>query len=166
MYPKPQHGKGILHAAVWDITSKPGVASTAQSTSNPSSSPSSSDPTEPPIERTESAGPVEGAITRSSRPTFSLPAGLEPNSVDVLTVIYVLSALHPSEWRQAMHNLYSVSQALSFRAARYPSHSIPNGLMTLSRPYPQDKMASPLGDRHHTRTAVYSLNGTTCDFDF
>ncbi|KAK4688851.1 hypothetical protein P7C73_g1250, partial [Tremellales sp. Uapishka_1] len=69
MYPKPPHGRGILHASVWDITSKP-------------------DP--------------------SSSTTYSLPEGLTPNSVDVITVIYVLSALHPEEWKQAIHNLWTV----------------------------------------------------------
>ncbi|BEI80086.1 hypothetical protein CcaverHIS002_0106150 [Cutaneotrichosporon cavernicola] len=39
--------------------------------------------------------------------TYSLPEGVEAGSVDVLTVVYVLSALHPDEWAQAVHNLYS-----------------------------------------------------------
>jgi tRNAThr (cytosine32-N3)-methyltransferase len=83
MYPKPAHGKGIIHASVWDITSKPSPP--------PSSSPS-----------TDGVDPAR---------TFSLPEGVEPGTVDVLTVIYVLSALHPTEWDQAIHNLYSVSRA-------------------------------------------------------
>jgi tRNAThr (cytosine32-N3)-methyltransferase len=69
LYPKPPNGKGILHAAVWDITSRP--------------------PADSPV-------------------TYSLPEGLEPGTVDVITVIYVLSALHPTEWDQAIHNLYTV----------------------------------------------------------
>jgi len=32
--------------------------------------------------------------------------------VDVITVIYVLSALHPKEFDQAIHNLYAVSLSL------------------------------------------------------
>lgn len=39
--------------------------------------------------------------------TYALPEGVEAGSVDVLTVVYVLSALHPDEWEQAVHNLYS-----------------------------------------------------------
>jgi tRNAThr (cytosine32-N3)-methyltransferase len=70
LYPKPPNGKGVLHAAVWDITSHP-----------PAGSPT----------------------------TYTLPEGLEPDSVDVITVIYVLSALHPKEFDQAVHNLYAVS---------------------------------------------------------
>jgi len=69
LYPKPPNGKGVLHAAVWDITARP-----------PSDSPT----------------------------TYLLPEGLEPNSVDVITVIYVLSALHPTEFDQAIQNLYAV----------------------------------------------------------
>lgn len=61
----------MLHAAVWDITSRP-----------------------PDSEKTGR--------------TYSLPDGVKPGSVDVITVIYVLSALHPVEWEQAIHNLYTV----------------------------------------------------------
>ncbi|KAM0792501.1 hypothetical protein ACM66B_005173 [Microbotryomycetes sp. NB124-2] len=34
-----------------------------------------------------------------------LPPTLEPNSVDVAVMIFVFSALHPDEWRQAVNNL-------------------------------------------------------------
>ena len=48
--------------------------------------------------------------SRSEDPerTYSLPEGVEPGTVDAITVIYVLSALHPDEWDQAIHNLYTV----------------------------------------------------------
>lgn len=82
MYPKPAHGKGVIHASVWDITSKPPPTSSASLSTD--------------------VAPIR---------TFSLPEGVEPGTVDVLTVIYVLSALHPTEWDQAIHNLYSVSRA-------------------------------------------------------
>lgn len=68
MYPRAEHGVGVLHASVYDITSKP----------------------------------EEG-----SEVDYVLPEGITPGSVDVLSVIYVLSALHPTEWEQAMHNLYT-----------------------------------------------------------
>ena len=45
----------------------------------------------------------------SSKSPYGLPEGIEPGTVDVITVIYVLSALHPTEWHQAIHNLYTVS---------------------------------------------------------
>jgi tRNAThr (cytosine32-N3)-methyltransferase len=82
MYPCPSHGKGKIKAAVWDITSTPSS--------------------------------LADALNVDSRPpasTYHLPEGLEPGSVDVLTVIYVLSALHPREWEQAIHNLYTVRSA-------------------------------------------------------
>lgn len=84
MYPCPAHGKGKIKASVWDITAKPpSVLDDLSSLS----------------------------LDESARPpatTFQLPEGVEPGSVDVLTVIYVLSALRPKEWEQAIHNLYTV----------------------------------------------------------
>ncbi|WOO85825.1 putative methyltransferase-like protein [Vanrija pseudolonga] len=68
LYPRAEHGLGVLNASVWDISAKP----------------------------------AEG-----SGVSYSLPEGIEPGTVDVLTVIYVLSALHPKEWEQAIHNLYT-----------------------------------------------------------
>ncbi|TKY89113.1 hypothetical protein EX895_001644 [Sporisorium graminicola] len=35
----------------------------------------------------------------------TLPEGLEPQSVDVIVLIFVFSALHPREWTQAVHNI-------------------------------------------------------------
>ncbi|TKA52917.1 hypothetical protein B0A53_04220 [Rhodotorula sp. CCFEE 5036] len=35
-----------------------------------------------------------------------IPPTVEPNSVDVLTMIFVFSALHPDEWAQAVENVY------------------------------------------------------------
>lgn len=37
--------------------------------------------------------------------TSELPSGLEPGSVDIIVLIFVLSALHPREWQQAMTNI-------------------------------------------------------------
>jgi tRNAThr (cytosine32-N3)-methyltransferase len=39
----------------------------------------------------------------------TLPDGLEPNSVDIVVLIFVLSALHPDEWEQAVGNVHKVS---------------------------------------------------------
>jgi tRNAThr (cytosine32-N3)-methyltransferase len=38
----------------------------------------------------------------------SLPEDLEPGTVDVAVLIFVLSALHPDEWRQAILNIHRV----------------------------------------------------------
>lgn len=37
-----------------------------------------------------------------------IPPEVEPESMDVLVLIFVLSALHPDRWDQAMNNLYKV----------------------------------------------------------
>ncbi|EIW71095.1 hypothetical protein TREMEDRAFT_42575 [Tremella mesenterica DSM 1558] len=93
MYPIPPHGIGRMHANVWDITSTPGAG--------PSRS-QNGDQTFPPSVESE-----ESEHGRRTDQTWVLPKGVEPGSVDVITVIYVLSALHPTEWRQAIHNLYT-----------------------------------------------------------
>lgn len=38
----------------------------------------------------------------------SLPEGVEPNSVDIAILIFVLSALHPQEWQRAVANVYKM----------------------------------------------------------
>nr|ODN93639.1 S-adenosylmethionine-dependent methyltransferase [Cryptococcus depauperatus CBS 7855] len=79
MYPRAEHGKGVIHASVWDITSKP-LASSSTTTKHSS---------------------------KEHSPTYSLPDGILPGTVDVISVIFVLSALHPREWEQTIHNLYT-----------------------------------------------------------
>jgi len=44
----------------------------------------------------------------------SLPEGVEPGSIDIIVMIFVLSALHPNEWRQAVSNVYRVSFLTTF----------------------------------------------------
>ncbi|KAI5453698.1 hypothetical protein NCC49_005517 [Naganishia albida] len=92
MYPVPPHGKGILHSSVWDVT-KPPVAS--QSTLRPQSAGESSGATD-----------SEGASVTPNE--SSLPEGVEPNSVDIAIMIFVLSALHPLEWQRAIANVYKM----------------------------------------------------------
>lgn len=38
----------------------------------------------------------------------SIPENLEPNSVDVVVMVFVFLALHPDQWAQAVHNLYKI----------------------------------------------------------
>ncbi len=142
MYPCPMHGKGKMHASVWDVTSTLPVPS-ALSVDSASSSSCSETPisqlspssqtaitvhaalladqqpsttlTSTPLSQSASASQVPFAAVPILRPapsSFSLPSNIAPNSVHVITVIYVLSALHPSEWEQAIHNLYTVGYAL------------------------------------------------------
>lgn len=35
-----------------------------------------------------------------------LPPGLEDGSVDIVVMIFIFSALSPSQWKQAVHNIY------------------------------------------------------------
>ncbi|POY76611.1 hypothetical protein BMF94_0201 [Rhodotorula taiwanensis] len=37
-----------------------------------------------------------------------IPPTVQPNSVDILTMIFVFSALHPDEWAQAVQNVYTM----------------------------------------------------------
>lgn len=46
----------------------------------------------------------------------NLPEGIEPGSIDIIVMIFVLSALHPSEWRQAVSNVHRVSFPVTFPA--------------------------------------------------
>ena len=39
----------------------------------------------------------------------SLPEGVAPGSVDIVVLVFVLSALHPQEWAKAVANVYKVS---------------------------------------------------------
>ena len=97
MYPVPPHGKGILHSSVWDVTQPP-VAS--QSTvRRPSRADGSA---------AESNDASEDSVKQSS-----LPEGVEPNSVDIAIMIFVLSALHPLEWQRAIANVYKVGDSLN-----------------------------------------------------
>lgn len=98
MYPVPPHGKGILHSSVWDVT-KPPVAS--QSTLRPQ-----------PAGESSGATDSEGASATPNE--SSLPEGVEPNSVDIAIMIFVLSALHPLEWQRAIANVYKVSTLSCF----------------------------------------------------
>ncbi|GAA6012420.1 hypothetical protein JCM11491_004327 [Sporobolomyces phaffii] len=37
-----------------------------------------------------------------------IPSDLEPNSVDIISMIFVLSALHPNEWERAVRNVHTM----------------------------------------------------------
>lgn len=38
----------------------------------------------------------------------TLPPGVEPNTVDIILCVFVLSALHPDEWGKAIANIHRV----------------------------------------------------------
>ena len=81
MYPVPDHGKGILHASVWDLSTPP-VLSTGD-------------------------GEQVGSDPETSS-SSSLPEGIQPGTVDIAVMIFVMSALHPLEWQRAIANAYKV----------------------------------------------------------
>lgn len=43
----------------------------------------------------------------------TLPEGVEPESVDIVILVFVLSALHPDEWGKAITNVHKVGSTLS-----------------------------------------------------
>lgn len=49
-----------------------------------------------------------GEQTSSSSSSSSLPEGVEPGTVDIAVMIFVMSALHPLEWQRAVANAYKV----------------------------------------------------------
>ncbi|KAH8104110.1 methyltransferase [Cristinia sonorae] len=51
-------------------------------------------------------GTIQSAVWDLS--SSSLPPNVEPGSVDIIILVFVLSALHPSEWCQAIQNVYKM----------------------------------------------------------
>ncbi|KAA1475516.1 methyltransferase [Dentipellis sp. KUC8613] len=54
--------------------------------------------------------PPCGTITASvwDLTSASLPADLAPGSADIVVLVFVLSALHPSEWQRAVANIHTI----------------------------------------------------------
>ena len=67
-----------------------------------------------------------------------IPPTVEPNSVDVLTLIFCFSALHPDEWAQAVENVYRV------RRNRFLC-SLLSRFGWLTRPHLLNRCSSPAG---------------------
>ncbi|WFD33506.1 tRNA(Thr) (cytosine(32)-N(3))-methyltransferase [Malassezia cuniculi] len=56
----------------------------------------------------------------------SLPPGIEPGSVDIVVLIFVFSALHPDEWKQAAENVYQALKPGGMVLFRdYGRHDLP-----------------------------------------
>lgn len=51
-------------------------------------------------------GKVEAAVWDLS--SSSLPPGIQPETVDIVILVFVLSALHPEEWKQAIENIRTI----------------------------------------------------------
>lgn len=43
-----------------------------------------------------------------------LPPNIEPGSIDIVILVFVISALHPDEWGRAISNIFKVSSFLSY----------------------------------------------------
>ena len=41
-----------------------------------------------------------------------LPQDINPGTVDIVILVFVMSALHPDEWGQAINNIYKVSRSI------------------------------------------------------
>lgn len=83
MYANPP--TGICRANVWDLSStRPRHGEASEVARSPASTPSNA-----PLSETEP----------------NLPDGVEPGSVDIVVMIFVLSALHPREWAAAVRNV-------------------------------------------------------------
>lgn len=59
-----------------------------------------------PLYEAPPAGNIHAAVWDLA--SQSLPPGLAPGSVDIVILIFVLSALHPREWRQAITNIHTL----------------------------------------------------------
>ncbi|KAI0766139.1 methyltransferase [Trametes elegans] len=51
-------------------------------------------------------GTIEAAVWDLT--SSELPPGLEPGSVDIVTLVFVMSALHPQEWANAVSNIHKL----------------------------------------------------------
>ena len=109
----------------------------------------------------------------------NLPEGVEPGSIDIIVMIFVLSALHPNEWRQAVSNVYRVSSLATFRDSTHRSSQMlrPGG-MVLMRDYGRHdltqlrfKEGRLLDDNLYargdgTRVYFFTLGGSTVTYTF
>lgn len=53
-------------------------------------------------------GVAYSSVWDLANPEGQVPEDLEPNSVDIVIMVFVFSALHPDQWKQAVANLYKV----------------------------------------------------------
>ncbi|KAL5492311.1 hypothetical protein ACEPAI_3758 [Sanghuangporus weigelae] len=54
-----------------------------------------------------SAGSIRSSVWDLTS-TDGLPEGIAPSSIDIVVLIFVLSALHPNEWARAVSNIYKM----------------------------------------------------------
>ncbi|PCH44560.1 methyltransferase [Wolfiporia cocos MD-104 SS10] len=59
-----------------------------------------------PLYTSPPCGFIQAAVWDLTSSEF--PAGIQPNSVDIIVLVFVLSALHPREWRNAVANIHKM----------------------------------------------------------
>lgn len=52
-------------------------------------------------------------LSAGSDKQASLPPNIQPGTVDIVVLVFVLSALHPREWASAAHNVYTMLKPTS-----------------------------------------------------
>ncbi len=82
----PRYDERVMRADVWDVAAT-GSSNTNGTDINPESEATTA---------SESSEPEDN----------TLPPGLTPGSVDIVLLIFVFSALSPSQWTQAVRNIY------------------------------------------------------------
>ncbi|KAF5318377.1 hypothetical protein D9611_013900 [Ephemerocybe angulata] len=60
-----------------------------------------------PLYESPPIGSIEAAVWDLSSPA-GIPGNLEEGMVDVVVLVFVMSALHPNEWRQAIENIHKI----------------------------------------------------------
>lgn len=60
------------------------------------------------FESSHEKGVAFSSVWDLANPEGNVPEDLEPNSVDIVIMVFVFSALHPDQWKQAIANLQKV----------------------------------------------------------
>ena len=60
-----------------------------------------------PLYLSPAVGTVQAAVWDVTSEN-GLPAGVTPGTVDIVILVFVLSALHPDEWGRAINNIHQV----------------------------------------------------------
>jgi len=58
-----------------------------------------------PLYKTHNPQHVSASVWDLGNDSDSLPPGVGENSIDIVILIFVFSALHPNQWRHAVHNI-------------------------------------------------------------
>ncbi|KAJ3765984.1 methyltransferase, partial [Lentinula raphanica] len=61
-----------------------------------------------PLYTSPPCGSIHSAVWDLTSTNDTLPPGLSPGSVDIVILVFVLSALHPDEWASAIRNVHRV----------------------------------------------------------